>query len=126
MGKILVIDDDEFVRSLVTRALEREGHTVVTAPDGESGLERFRGGAFDVVVTDILMPGKEGIELIMELRETHPDTPIVAMSGGGGATGSAGPLQDARLLGADATLSKPFEIESLRRMVNGLLAGAST
>jgi DNA-binding response OmpR family regulator len=124
MARILVIDDDEFVRSFVVRALERDGHEVKTAPEGEAGLELHRSASFDLLITDILMPGMEGIELIVALREENPGTPILAISGGGGVTGASGPLQDAQLLGADASLAKPFEVEALQRVVNGLLERA--
>jgi DNA-binding response OmpR family regulator len=124
MARILVIDDDEFVRSFVVRALERDGHEVKTAPEGEAGLELQRSASFDLLITDILMPGMEGIELIVALREESPGTPILAISGGGGVTGSSGPLRDAQLLGADASLAKPFEVEALQRVVNALLERA--
>jgi CheY-like chemotaxis protein len=121
MARILVIDDDSFVRSLVTRVLGREGHEVVSAEDGIAGLSLFKSDPFDLVITDILMPEKEGIELIMELREASPDLPVLAISGGGPQTGPAGPLHDAKLLGADASLAKPFEVEALSRVVAELL-----
>lgn len=123
MASILVIDDDEFVRSLVTRALAQEGHRVDVAPDGATGLDLYRSARFDLVVTDILMPGKEGIEFILELREEDPSIPVLAISGGGVA-GVSSTLQDARMLGADATLPKPFDVEALQRAVSGLLEGS--
>lgn len=123
MARILVIDDDDFVRTLVKRALTRDGHTVVDAADGDAGMELLREGGWDLVVTDIVMPGKEGIELIMEIREGSPDLPILAISGGGGGTAPQGPLRDARMLGADAALAKPFELEALSRLVSELLSG---
>lgn len=123
MARILVIDDERFVRSLINRVLLRDGHEVVVAVDGDEGLDQFRTGDFDLVITDILMPQKEGIETMLELREQAPDIPVLAISGGGGTSAPAGPLADARLLGADATLAKPFDVEELSAVVARLLKG---
>ena len=123
MAKILVIDDDEFVRGLMPRLLGRAGHTVTCAPDGAAGLDAFRDGRYDMVITDIIMPGMEGIEFILTLREEDPDIPLLAISGGSEGTGPGAPLHDARLLGADASLAKPFEVESLLQVVGELLHG---
>lgn len=123
MASILVIDDDEFVRSLVTRALAQADHRVEVASDGATGLDLYRSGDFDLVVTDILMPGKEGIEFILELREEDAAIPVLAISGGGVA-GVTSTLRDARMLGADATLPKPFDVEALQRAVRELLERA--
>ena len=124
MASILVIDDDEFVRGLMARLLGREGHTVTCAPDGAAGLTAFREGRYDMVITDIIMPEMEGIEFIMTLREEDPDVPLMAISGGGEGTGPTEPLQDARLLGADASLAKPFEVKLLVQTVDELLGAA--
>ncbi len=121
MAHILVIDDEAPLRSLVREILEREGHTVVDAEDGDGGLRLFRERLPDLVITDIIMPGKEGIETIQELRDECPGVRILAISGGG-TRGPSGPLSDARLLGADETLAKPFGIAELRDAVRRILS----
>lgn len=121
MAHILVIDDDAPLRSLVREILEREGHSVADAEDGDEGLHLFRERLPDLVITDIIMPGKEGIETIQELRGECPGVRILAISGGG-TRGPSGPLWDARLLGADETLAKPFRIAELRDAVRRILS----
>ena len=118
---ILVIDDDEAMRSTVRKILEREGYEVREARDGEEGLRLFRQRAADVVVTDLIMPGKEGIETIVELREEAPDIRILVISGGGTMLLDS-TLSDAEAMGADASLPKPFTVDQLRKAVAGLLA----
>jgi CheY-like chemotaxis protein len=120
VAKILIIDDDPAMRDVLRRALERDGHHVVTARDGGEGLMIYRSAPCDVVVTDLYMPVKDGIETIQEMRAEFPGARIIAMSGGA-ATGDMGPLMDARLLGADIALPKPFALEALSRAVAALL-----
>jgi CheY-like chemotaxis protein len=120
MADILIIDDDEALRRAMRRILERAGHQVREAEDGARGLALYREQEADVVVTDLIMPEKEGIETIIELRESYPGVKILAMSGGG-AVGPDGPLTDARFLGADASLPKPFSVEDLQDAIARLL-----
>jgi DNA-binding response OmpR family regulator len=120
VATILVIDDDAALRDLLRRVLELEGHHVVTAREGAEGLLIFRSAPCDLVVTDLFMPGKDGIETIQELRASHSDARIIAMSGGA-STGDMGPLMDARLLGADIALPKPFAMAAMIRAVRALL-----
>ena len=121
MCRVLVIDDDPFVRSMIERTLRTFGYRVEVAGDGDTGLDLLAVGGFDLVVTDILMPGKEGIETIAEIRTFHPDLPILAISGGGATSAPNGPLEDALLIGADAILEKPFDVPELMKRVEGLL-----
>jgi DNA-binding response OmpR family regulator len=121
MGSILVIDDDRAMRSTVRKILEREGHEVREATDGEDGLRVFRARPADVVVTDLIMPGKEGIETLLELREEAPEVRILVISGGGTVLADT-TLDDAEALGADASLPKPFTVDQLRNAVAALLA----
>lgn len=79
---VLVIDDEDLVRDMLRRALESAGIEVVVAADGREGLKAYLANPTDVVVTDILMPEKEGIETIIELKREHPNVKIVAISGG--------------------------------------------
>lgn len=122
MALILIIDDDDALRATMRKILERAGHEVRDAVDGDRGLKVFREEGPDLVITDIIMPEKEGIETIQELRQEAPDLPILAVSGGGRADPSE-PLTDAMLLGADETLAKPFGVDELVDVVERLLGG---
>lgn len=119
MADILVIDDEPLVRKTVRITLERGGHTVVEADDGLAGVRECGNRAFYLVISDILMPGKEGIETIQELRAKYPALKILAMSGGG-RMANADFLTLAMKLGADDTLKKPFDPQELIEKVNAL------
>jgi len=118
---VLLIDDEDLVREMLTSALELGGYRVVTAADGVEGLEMYEKHRPRVVVTDILMPEKEGIETIMEMRQNGDDTVIVAISGGD-RSGSELFLEVAGRLGADRTLAKPFRPKELLGVIAELLA----
>ena len=120
MAKILIIDDDDHLRAAMRKGLERAGHSVQDASDGNQGVSLYRADPADVVVTDLIMPEKEGIETIIELREEFPGVRILAISGGGSLEPGE-PLTDARFLGADAALSKPFTLTELQEAVSRLL-----
>lgn len=117
--KVLVIDDDELVRQTISAILQRRGFQVVLAEDGDAGLEKYQSAAPDVVITDILMPGKEGIETIVELRRLSPSLKIIAISGGG-VQGNLSYLDMARRLGANDVLVKPFTPDAVVNAVRGL------
>jgi CheY-like chemotaxis protein len=120
-ARILVIDDNEIVRETLRLVLESAGHAVICAEDGERGLAAFESGRPDLVITDVIMPEREGIATILELRRREPEQPIVAISGGIGA-GGADFLTMARRMGADAALPKPFEFDELLDTVGRCLA----
>jgi DNA-binding response OmpR family regulator len=122
MARILIIDDDAALRRTMGKILERMGHSVEEAEDGAMGLSLFRKGGHDLVVTDLLMPEKEGIETIMELRAEAPGVKILAVSGGM-SLDRTGLLEDAEALGADASLPKPFGVEAFTAAVDELLRG---
>jgi DNA-binding NtrC family response regulator len=122
MTKILLIDDDAHLRVTLKIALERAGYDVQVAVDGEDGLNFLKSHEVNILVTDILMPVKEGIETIIEARKNYPDLKIVAISGGG-RTGNVGFLNMAMKLGASQTLSKPFAMKALVDCVKDLTAG---
>lgn len=122
MARILIIDDDAAVRRTMRMMVERMGHLAEEAEDGSVGLRLFREGGYDLVVTDLLMPEKEGIETILELREEDPEVPILAVSGGM-VLDRTGPLADAEALGANASLTKPFAVVEFSRAIQGLLDG---
>ena len=110
--RVLLIEDDAPVRRIVRKMLERERHEVTEAENGRVGLDRLRESAFDLVLTDIVMPEMDGLETLIELRKDYPDLKVIAMSGGG-RTGNMDFLGSAEKLGASAVLSKPFTIDVL-------------
>lgn len=120
MQRILVVDDDEQLRDLLGRTLEREGFTVTTAADGRAALRALAEEPVDVLVTDLIMPDMEGIETIQQVRASYPAARIVAVSGGGRA-GAHGLLSAAARLGAHRTLEKPFSPHHLVELVHELL-----
>jgi CheY-like chemotaxis protein len=120
MARILVIDDDDTVRLSVRLALEDADHLVEDADDGEKGVALFRKNPADLVVTDIFMPEKEGLETIDEIKRLRPETKIVAISGGG-RMDPDDYLTIAKSVGADRSLLKPFDIDNLVEVVDALL-----
>lgn len=120
MARILIIDDEDQARNMLLQALEREGHEVVAARDGNEGLQLYHTTLADLIITDILMPEKEGLETIMELRREFPDVKIIAMSGGG-HKGNLNFLQVAKRLGAQRTLQKPFHLQEVIQLVAEVL-----
>ena len=120
MANILVIDDEAEVRYAIRAVLEDQGHHVKEAETGNQGLETLGSERFDLVICDIIMPDKEGIETIVEIRETLPEQKIVAMSGGGRIK-KEDYLAVAAAVGATHTISKPFDAETLTDMVQAIL-----
>lgn len=110
--RVLLIDDESMVRKIVRKMLERAGHQVVDAENGRAGLKQLEKFVFELVITDIIMPEVEGIEVLMTVSKQCPATKVIAMSGGG-RTGSIDFLEVARKLGASATLHKPFTYDAL-------------
>lgn len=121
MKSILVIDDEELLVRMVKTMLEREGYRVLVAPNGKHGLKLFREESIDLVITDIFMPEKEGLETIRELRREFPGIKIIAMSGGMARAEGFSALPLAEKLGANHTLLKPFERTQLLSMVSACL-----
>jgi CheY-like chemotaxis protein len=119
MSMILLVDDDDQFRKMLGAMLRRDGHDVVEASDGKEGLRLYKENQVDIVVTDIVMPEKEGIELIIELRKEFPDVKIIAISGGG-RIGPKGYLHLAESLGAVCVFEKPIERDEFLRAVNEL------
>jgi CheY-like chemotaxis protein len=117
MAKVLIVDDDELFRTMLTEMVSREGHQVAVAVDGNDALRQVGRSRPDVVITDILMPEKDGIELIMLLSQQEHKIPIIAMSGGRRAISPEFNLESARLMGVSSTLNKPFNREALRRAI---------
>lgn len=123
MAKILVIDDEPAVRRAICQMLTRGGHQILEAADGIDGLDVARASRPDAVITDIMMPNKEGIETIRELRKDVPDLPILVISGN---PGSQLYLQMATLLGAHSALAKPFRASELLDAVAAMLKPGQT
>jgi DNA-binding NtrC family response regulator len=123
MPKILLADDEEVLRSLLTIMLETDGHEVKAVVNGMEVLKAVvkEDVPFDLLITDLIMPEREGIETIMELRKKHPSLKIIAMSGGG-RSGADGYLKLALKLGAAAILEKPFDRQELLDTVRKVLA----
>lgn len=119
VARILVIDDEEINRDLLRGMLESKGHLVVEASGGEAGLQVFRAHPADLVITDIMMPEKTGLEVIEELRRDFPAVPIMAVAAGGHDV-----LEQAAELGADQILEKPFRMKILLAAVERLLGEA--
>jgi DNA-binding response OmpR family regulator len=123
MAHILVVDDEPLLRRTLRTILERAGHVVDEAGDGNQALRAFAAERPDLVITDIVMPDREGIETIAQLRGENPGVPIIAMSGGGSA-GSTLFLELARQLGATRTLNKPIRQAELLAAVDACLTAA--
>jgi len=124
MAKILIVDDEDLVRLTIAQSLKKLGHEVVEAENGVRGEELFQAGDFDLVFCDIIMPKKEGIQTIIDMRKTNRWIPIVAMSGGG-RTKNTDFLEMAETLGATVTLPKPFDRSELTRIVDTYLPKAA-
>ena len=120
MPRILVIDDDAHIRRMLSRMLQQSGYEVKDAADGSEGLRLIREAPFDLVLTDLIMPEKEGIEMIIELRTEFPDVKIIAMSGGA-RMGPEAYLQLADSLGAERTFSKPIDRDELIGAIKELI-----
>lgn len=118
MAKILVIDDDESILDFIQSCLEDE-HEVVTASDGERGLVECEKSAFDLVLTDIFMPFRDGLDIIREVTKMYPTTKTIAMTSHYGV-GHADYLKAAEVIGADLNLRKPFSCQDLMAAVEQL------
>ncbi len=116
MVRILIIDDELSVRSYLKRLLVRWGYEVDCAPDGETGLQRCHEWQPHAVLTDIYMPGQDGLEFIRALRKQATGAGIIAMSGGG-QIGQLDVLRSAKLMGARQVLTKPFDSETLKAVL---------
>ncbi|WP_417911924.1 response regulator [Candidatus Electronema sp. TJ] len=124
MRKILIIDDDGQILSLLARSMELAGFAAVTAADGREGQRLLEKQPFDLVITDLIMPEKEGMETISYIRKNFPEVRIIAISGGG-RIGPETYLPAALELGADLAFAKPFHVDDLVAAVRKLLAAAA-
>jgi DNA-binding NtrC family response regulator len=112
MAHMLIIDDDDQLRTLLRQTLEREGYTVGEAQNGREGMARYRATPADLVITNILMPKQEGLETIRVLRQESPEVKTIAIAGGG-RMGALDFLDVAARLGARRTLRKLCTLQEL-------------
>jgi|SRR5215470_1684014 len=119
-AQILIIDDDAETRSLLRSWLESDGYDVAVAADGAEGLEVQRKKPADIAITDIFMPGKEGMETLHEFHREFPETKLIVMSGGGRG-GRVDYLEIARDFGAAKSFTKPFDMSDLSAAILELL-----
>jgi len=122
MRRVLLIDDEPSVRDVLARMLVHAGFDVIQAADGREGLVAFERFDIDVVVTDVNMPGVDGIEVISALRRLRNEVPIVAISGGG-LFKKEMLLASARAIGADEVVSKPFDLQEIVAVLRRVLKG---
>ena len=120
MAHILIIDDDPWVIQVFKQILEAEGHTIDTAADGQEGIDIFRNNQADLILTDMVMPVKDGLKTIMELDREFPNVKIIAISGGGVIEPSRY-LSLAKSIGTKKTLTKPINKADLLKAVNEVL-----
>ena len=118
MASILLIDNDPAVREVLRIALMTAGYSISEAANGRQGINSFRKAPTDIVITDIYMPDRDGLEVIEALRRTHPTVKILAISG---ASGNMNYLHRAEVLGADRVLAKPLSMPIVLRVVSELL-----
>lgn len=127
MARIILIDDEDAVRRTTRRVLERAGHEVLEAGDGAAGLQLLAQGGVDLIITDIFMPGMDGIVTLRRVRKEFPHVKVIVLSGGS-SVGLLDLRREAELLGAAAALGKPYHVAELLRLVStvvGLDAGSS-
>ncbi|MFO7714230.1 response regulator [Desulfosarcina sp.] len=120
MKKILLIDDDPQVRNVIRVMLSKQGFQVIESGDGKAAIRLLKTAPVDLVITDILMPGKDGLDTIEELRALRPGLIIMAISGGGRYLDSTCCLDSAKMVGADAILNKPVAMQRLLQTINDL------
>ncbi|WP_447969715.1 response regulator transcription factor [Nitrospira sp. M1] len=125
MPSILVIDDDQQVCGVLREAFEVAGYHVNIAYEGNEGIAKYRASPSDLVILDILMPGKEGFETIRELRRDFPSIKIIAISGGGDHA-QVNLLDRAKQIGANYAFKKPFKINDFVEFAASLLTESST
>jgi len=125
MPLILIIDDEPQIRSMLKLMLERDGYEVAEAPDGIEGIRVYRQKPADLVITDLIMPNKDGIGMIIDLKKEFPNVKIIAMSGGG-LNKPEGYLKGAKKLGAACTLTKPIDRDEMLRAIKDVLQSPSS
>jgi CheY-like chemotaxis protein len=115
--RLLLVDDDEVLRVVQSDFLRRFGYDVHAAEDGRAAMKHLAAQPVDLVITDMVMPGSDGVEVIRHIRKMYPQLNIIAISGGGGSTKRELLLDIARVLGVAKTLEKPFTMTALLKAV---------
>jgi len=132
MNKILVIDDEKDIRLVLKQVLELAGYNVELAENGKDGLAKLADKGADLVITDVIMPGIDGVATVRKIKEAHPDLPVIVISGGGnvapaaydpGAISTSAFLESAKKAGANRTLTKPFDRHEILAAIKELLDG---
>ena len=121
MSTILVVDDEQPVCDMIKDMLEPAGYTITATQSANEAISLFNECPLDMIITDMVMPEKTGIDLIMKIREKSPDVKILAISGGGGINGRFDYLAVAELVGAESILKKPFTMGQLRERVKTMM-----
>jgi DNA-binding response OmpR family regulator len=122
MARILVLDDDKILNDMIVQLLTEAGYAAEGVRNGKDGLKLFETKPFDLIVTDIVMPEKEGLETILAIRSKNKTIPVIAISGGS-KMGEMDYLCFAQMLGADYTFQKPFDNDALVAAVRECLSG---
>lgn len=120
MKSILLVDDDQVIREALSKALQLQNFRVNSLSDGSKVVNEINENDYDIIVLDIVMPNKEGLETIQDVRNVNSKIPILAVSGGGRTT-PTGNLEIAKMMGATDTLLKPFDSFSLIQKINKIL-----
>ena len=120
MKKILLVDDDQVIVEALTNALQLRNFQVNSLTDGRKVRSEIEENEYDIIVLDIVMPNKEGLETIQDVRQINSTIPILAISGGGRTTPSSN-LEIAKMMGATDTMIKPFDSSSLIQKINSIL-----
>ena len=119
MASILIVDDEAPIRALLRQILEEDGHQIREAVNSEHTLTLYRESPADLVITDILMPERDGMDVTLELTREFLDARVIAMTG---VAGGQNFLNIAKLFGARGVIQKPFTVEAVRRVVRFTLA----
>jgi DNA-binding NtrC family response regulator len=122
VARILVVDDDGAIRGAIRKVLTLEGFEVIESMNGRDAIASYRAQPVELVITDIWMPDKDGLEVIRELRQISPDLPMIAMSGGS-SRDQLDFLHHAEAFGACKVFQKPFKIEELVQSVKQFIDG---
>ncbi len=125
MANILLVEDTDIVRFALSTLLKDSGHRVTEACDGNAAMKAIQDVRFDIVVTDVFMPAMDGIELIRQLRDSHPDVKIVAISGGGAGQLAEFAMNIASKFGADVALQKPVDNDTILANIDALAQSAT-
>lgn len=123
MAFILLVDDEPQLLTVYGDFLRKEGHTVLTAPNGKVGMQLIAENDFDIIVTDLIMPERDGLEMLMSQKKAQKRPKVIAITGGSPAVDQDNLLTMAKMLGADLVLPKPIRLQRLSESVRQLCEG---